>query len=260
MTEQAQERRPLAAKLAGAMAEIGGTIAHDARNEQQKYGYTSAAAVLSRAQSALATQGVAYSTTCEILSSEWGKTKSGGDRWLVTLAMTVTLTDGYESMSVQSIGCGSDSGDKAPFKAQTSALKYALSQALCIGLGDDPEADESTDREPAQYERGNGQQAAPQQSRGNGRGGGMPHPQLDEDGRPVPDQDVPFGKYKGTPLADVPDDYIGGMIRFFGRKLDEGEASDPDSVKAWREAFQHESIRRQENNTQEQLGDDEIPF
>ena len=36
-------------------------------------------------------------------------------------------------------GQGLDSGDKAPYKAMTGALKYALLQSFLLATGDDPE-------------------------------------------------------------------------------------------------------------------------
>ena len=48
----------------------------------------------------------------------------------------VTMT-----LDFQSIGTGADSGDKAPYKATTGAIKYALLTAFLIPTGDDPEND-----------------------------------------------------------------------------------------------------------------------
>ncbi len=43
-------------------------------------------------------------------------------------------------------GAGCDKGDKAPMKSVTAASKYALANAFCISLGEDPEADAETDK------------------------------------------------------------------------------------------------------------------
>jgi hypothetical protein len=43
-------------------------------------------------------------------------------------------------------GQGLDSGDKAPYKAMTGALKYALLQSFLLATGDDPEADRGDGR------------------------------------------------------------------------------------------------------------------
>jgi hypothetical protein len=66
-----------------------------------------------------------------------------GKQTLLTLRFTWTITDGDtgELFSFQSIGTGSDSSDKAAYKAATGALKYALLTAFLIPTGDDPEND-----------------------------------------------------------------------------------------------------------------------
>jgi hypothetical protein len=55
--------------------------------------------------------------------------------------------DSDEILSVPSYGEGRDSGDKAPYKALTGALKYALIQTFLIATGDDPE-EERSDHQP----------------------------------------------------------------------------------------------------------------
>lgn len=50
-----------------------------------------------------------------------------------------------ETKTSSGLGTGADIGDKAAFKAQTGALKYALKNAFLIPDDEDPEADESVD-------------------------------------------------------------------------------------------------------------------
>jgi hypothetical protein len=57
----------------------------------------------------------------------------------VTLDYQFIDGDSDEILSVPSYGEGRDSGDKAPYKALTGALKYALIQTFLIATGDDPE-------------------------------------------------------------------------------------------------------------------------
>ena len=47
--------------------------------------------------------------------------------------------DTAEEITVKTAGEGLDSGDKAPYKAMTGALKYALLQSFLLATGDDPE-------------------------------------------------------------------------------------------------------------------------
>src|SRR5262249_29159101 len=49
-----------------------------------------------------------------------------------------------EELTVRVAGEGADPGDKAPYKAMTGALKYALLQSFLLASGDDPE-DERAD-------------------------------------------------------------------------------------------------------------------
>lgn len=58
--------------------------------------------------------------------------------------------DSNESIRVAAAGEGRDSGDKAVPKAFTSALKYALTQALMMRVGDDPEDESEHDRDKGQ--------------------------------------------------------------------------------------------------------------
>jgi len=44
-----------------------------------------------------------------------------------------------EELTVRVAGEGADTGDKAPYKAMTGALKYALLQSFLLASGDDPE-------------------------------------------------------------------------------------------------------------------------
>ena len=57
--------------------------------------------------------------------------------------------DSDEVLSVPSYGEGRDSGDKAPYKALTGALKYALIQTFLIATGDDPEREAGETPSPA---------------------------------------------------------------------------------------------------------------
>ena len=58
--------------------------------------------------------------------------------------------DSTETKTFSGLGCGCDSNDKAVYKAQTGALKYALKHAGLIPDEGavDPEADETVDEEP----------------------------------------------------------------------------------------------------------------
>jgi hypothetical protein len=63
--------------------------------------------------------------------------------WLV-MAYTFSDVDSGEEIIAKVAGQGLDAGDKAPYKAMTGALKYALLQSFLLATGDDPE-DERVD-------------------------------------------------------------------------------------------------------------------
>src|ERR1700738_5163472 len=60
------------------------------------------------------------------------------------MAYTFMDRDTAEEITVKVAGEGLDTGDKAPYKAMTGALKYALLQSFLLATGDDPE-DERVD-------------------------------------------------------------------------------------------------------------------
>lgn len=68
---------------------------------------------------------------------------------LTIVEVTYVITDGANSITVPSIGYGSDKGDKGAYKAMTGALKYALMKAFLVDTGDDPEGDTKTDERAA---------------------------------------------------------------------------------------------------------------
>ena len=127
----------LTTKLAEVMAEVG-YVKKDAVNDFHKYRYASAEAVLKKVNAALSSRGIAVATQAELLHY--------ADNHAV-VRLSLSFTDGPDSITAQGLGEGSDKGDKAVMKADTAALKYALANAFMISWGDDPEADIDTDKE-----------------------------------------------------------------------------------------------------------------
>ncbi|MGA7871170.1 MAG: hypothetical protein WCA22_09755, partial [Candidatus Binatus sp.] len=66
-------------------------------------------------------------------------------------AYTFADVDSGEQIVAKVAGQGLDPGDKAPYKAMTGALKYALLQSFLLATGDDPE----DERPEARYSTGN---------------------------------------------------------------------------------------------------------
>ena len=69
----------------------------------------------------------------------------------VDVRCIITFRDGEsgETLTTSGLGTGADTGDKAIYKAQTGATKYALRNAFLVPDEADPEADESVDEAAA---------------------------------------------------------------------------------------------------------------
>jgi hypothetical protein len=57
----------------------------------------------------------------------------------VIMAYTFADVCSDEEVIATAAGQGLEAGDKAPYKAMTGALKYALLQTFLLATGDDPE-------------------------------------------------------------------------------------------------------------------------
>lgn len=133
----------LAERLCRVAAECS-YVQKDGNNAFHKYKFASAAAILAHVNAACTRNGVAVLDTRPTVVSSEG---TGKER-LVTVQMEVTVgcaTDPARA-TFRGLGSGMDAGDKAVMKATTAALKYAWMGGLGISTGDDPEADEETDR------------------------------------------------------------------------------------------------------------------
>ena len=127
-----------AARLSAALDDIG-MVGKDGRNEFHRYDYTSAAAVQRAVQKALSKHGLFLCSDTEITTREDYPTTDGKPGPRIEMRTKLTVSDGDESASGVGFGCGQDTEDKAPMKAQTASYKYALCALFCIGMGDDPE-------------------------------------------------------------------------------------------------------------------------
>src|SRR5208337_4726271 len=71
----------------------------------------------------------------------------------VVMAYTFADVDSGEEIIAKVAGQGLDPGDKAPYKAMTGALKYALLQSFLLATGDDPEDERADSRTALESER-----------------------------------------------------------------------------------------------------------
>lgn len=92
-------------------------------------------------------------TSIEVVGETEHPSGADGKKIMTTLTVrtTWTLTDGDsgESIVIQSLGSGADTGDKAAPKAQSNAMKYALLMGFLLSTGDDPEQTDTSDRQSA---------------------------------------------------------------------------------------------------------------
>lgn len=138
---------PLEATLAERLCRVAAECAYvqkDGNNAFHKYKFASAAAVSAHVNPACTRNGVAVLSTNPTIVSVEG---TGKER-LVTVRMEITVGCATDSAraTFAGLGSGMDAGDKAVMKATTAATKYAWMTGLSIATGDDPEADEETDK------------------------------------------------------------------------------------------------------------------
>lgn len=139
-------------ELAKAKLKVMGRVPYIQKERKQglNYSFAGEAAILGQLHPAFQEAGLAWAVVgCELVASEQYSTKSGAsmNRVLVKATYSLTHAESGQSETIQSIGEGADSGDKATSKAMTSALKYALRQTFLIETGDDPDHTPSEQQE-----------------------------------------------------------------------------------------------------------------
>ena len=112
------------------------------RNDQQNYNYTSEADFLALMRPQLAAYDIMLFPQYEVISSSVFTTSKGTAQRQVLIRGRFNFVHVPSStgLIVETIGEGMDVQDKAPYKAMTGALKYAIRQTFLIETGDDPES------------------------------------------------------------------------------------------------------------------------
>jgi hypothetical protein len=117
-----------------------------------RYSYTSESDLIEALRPAMNEAGVICMPRSIVeMRQETYTTKGGSVMNRVTLLIQyafVHAASGTELLC-QTVGEGSDAGDKATAKAMTGALKYALRQTFLIETGDDPDKGASSEQERA---------------------------------------------------------------------------------------------------------------
>jgi ERF superfamily len=130
-----------------------GYIRKRGHNELHDYSYVTAADLAGAVGDILAELGVLVVPRLESISHEPARSGRPDGVHLTHLVMNYSFVDvdTAEDITVKVAGEGADAGDKAPYKAMTGALKYALLQSFLLATGDDPENERinAADHSPA---------------------------------------------------------------------------------------------------------------
>ncbi len=129
-----------------------GYVQKRGHNERHNYSYVTAADLAGSVGDILAELGVVVIPQLQSISTE--TPRSSSDR-IARVVMNYRFVDARsgEELSVRVAGEGADAGDKAPYKAMTGALKYALLQSFLLSTGDDPEDERANSRAALGSER-----------------------------------------------------------------------------------------------------------
>jgi hypothetical protein len=156
MTENAKS---LAAKLLAVMEEID-SVEKGGRNQTQNYSYVKSADVARAVRKALIKAKVWPEVTmgarhdCEFANTNSrGETKTWHGVDVQCIIVFVDTETGERSQPTCALGTAFALDDKAIYKAQTGAIKYALRDAFLIPDESDPEADESVDHWTAEQKQ-----------------------------------------------------------------------------------------------------------
>jgi hypothetical protein len=124
-----------------------GYVQKRGHNERHNYSYVTAADLAGSVGDILAELGVVVIPQLQSISTE--TPRSSSDR-IARVVMNYRFVDARsgDELSVRVAGEGADPGDKAPYKAMTGALKYALLQSFLLSTGDDPEDEHANSRAP----------------------------------------------------------------------------------------------------------------
>jgi hypothetical protein len=141
-------KEPLQLNLRQKLAEVRrriGYVQKRGHNERFNYSYVTAADIAGSVGDLLSELGVVVIPNLENITYESSASRGEATRMAqVVMAYTFADVDSGEEIVAKVAGQGLDPGDKAPYKAMTGALKYALLQSFLLATGDDPE-DERTD-------------------------------------------------------------------------------------------------------------------
>lgn len=205
-------------KMVEAMKLIG-AVEKSGVNEFHRYKYVTEADVMSKVHEALCTVGVMIMPSVSSIENLDPLHREGASfdklPGVVTrVAMAYTFLNADmpdQTYTIHWFGDGQDGGDKGLYKALTGAHKSMAMKTFQIASNDDAEADARTDESA---EGATVQEIAARLAQGKG----MQAPKLDYQSKPSPskyppktltsDSIMPFGKWKGKQLGDIPLNYF----------------------------------------------------
>jgi len=129
-----------------------GYVQKRGHNERHNYSYVTAADLAGSVGDILAELGVVVIPQLQSISTETPRSSSERIARIIMNYRFVDAESG-EELNVRVAGEGADPGDKAPYKAMTGALKYALLQSFLLATGDDPEDERAESRAALGAER-----------------------------------------------------------------------------------------------------------
>lgn len=141
----AETKSNLIADLSAIQNELK-TIEKDGKNTQQHFDYVSEAQVKAILQKKLSEHGIQIIPSYEIVNLWTDQTSKGYKLNYASVLGEFVITNGQEQRVGRMPGVGMDSGDKAIYKAETGAQKNFLMQLFLMSTGDDPEKDNSNNR------------------------------------------------------------------------------------------------------------------
>lgn len=132
--------------LAAKIAEIMSVVEHVAKkgtNDAQGYKYLRESDLMDALRVQLSQRNIAVIPKVTKMESSIYTTANGKPMRMVSVAMDWTFVDSDtgDTITATCVGEGSDSGDKAVYKAITGCKKYVFFSMFMVGTGDDPEKD-----------------------------------------------------------------------------------------------------------------------
>lgn len=136
-------------KLTLVMDEVG-RIPKNGRNDFHHYDYVMESDITDKVRESFTKHGLVLIPDTEELSIRERIDKDGvlvPDITRLKIKITIFDAETAESISFKVYGEGLDSGDKGIYKAFTGAMKYGLLKSLLIPTGDDPEQENSHEKQ-----------------------------------------------------------------------------------------------------------------